>query len=508
MKTSALEEDAGFFDPSGNSGYLADPETNDASEVEESSCVTSEETDLSSLSNGVQRLGLKDGGVGVTNTNLGDGDPDKLDDTTKVQLLQEMFPTASSYDVSHTVKKCGGSWNRAMEELLNHAFFSDEGIGSDEDRIYARGVEAFSEDNSMPRGRRRKDRRKQRMTDNIHNSLDRRASSTPTAPPVSSWDKGRKDVDFIMTRTGLSQPMISSLHHRNGTSLPLTIIALVESLERSSSMLSMPSVSPERHGTLSTNPTIQTHAFELGRDFPTIAPHHLTGLIRLTHPSTASAHELAKALTAPSTSESAYNSKTITPIYTPVNLSDDESSSIQRRTGVRSDSAARPESAAYHHAAANQAFSSASSAYRRGKSDHLMGAAAGYYSQVGRDHAMKRTEAVAGAADALVASQSTAPIVDLHGVSVKDGVRIARSRVEKWWAAGGSGGVKGLDGRVSNCDANAARTLTIVTGLGRHSEGGKGRLGPAVGSMLSHEGWQCSFGEGEITVLGKAKSRR
>lgn len=466
------------------------------------------ETDLSSLSNGVQQLGLKDDGTRAGNAGIEDGDPDKLDEASKIRLLQEMFPTANSYSVSHTVKKCGGSWNRAMEELLNHAFFNDEGIGSEEERVEARGVEAFSEDNGVPRGRKKRDRRKQRMTENIYDSPDSRASSTPSTPPVSSWDKGRKDVDFIMTRTGLSQPMISSLYHKNGTSLPLTIVALVESLERSSSKLSTPSASPERPATFSANPTIQAHAFELGRDFPSIAPHHLTGLIRLTHPSTASAHELAKALTAPSSSGSTYNSRTITPIYTPLNLSEDESSNIKRRAGIHSDSAAHPESAAYHHSAANQAFNSASSAYRRGKSDHLMGAAAGYYSQVGRDHAMKRTEAVAGAADALVASQSTASVVDLHGVSVKDGVRIARSKVEKWWAAGGSGGVKGLDGRVSNYDASAAGTLTIVTGLGRHSEGGRGKLGPAVGRMLSTEGWQCSFGEGEITVVGKSRSRR
>jgi len=49
------------------------------------------------------------------------------------------------------------------------------------------------------------------------------------------------------------------------------------------------------------------------------------------------------------------------------------------------------------------------------------------------------------------------------------------------------------------------RGLRIVTGVGRHSEGGRGKLGPAVARMLVSEGWRVEVGEGIVEVLGRAK---
>jgi len=50
------------------------------------------------------------------------------------------------------------------------------------------------------------------------------------------------------------------------------------------------------------------------------------------------------------------------------------------------------------------------------------------------------------------------------------------------------------------------RPLRIVTGVGRHSAGGKGVLGPAVGNALEREGWKVDRGEsgrGYLVVRGK-----
>ena len=97
-----------------------------------------------------------------------------------------------------------------------------------------------------------------------------------------------------------------------------------------------------------------------------------------------------------------------------------------------------------------------------------------------------------------MATQSSGSECDLHGVSVKDGVRIARDRVEAWWEGGGrewarAGKVQGGGG------------YRVVTGVGRHSEGGKGRLGPAVGGMLVREGWKVEVGEGVLVVRGRVR---
>lgn len=45
----------------------------------------------------------------------------------------------------------------------------------------------------------------------------------------------------------------------------------------------------------------------------------------------------------------------------------------------------------------------------------------------------------------------------------------------------------------------------IVTGKGTHSEGGRGRLGPAVGGMLVREGWRVEVTEGVVAVTGRAR---
>ena len=97
-----------------------------------------------------------------------------------------------------------------------------------------------------------------------------------------------------------------------------------------------------------------------------------------------------------------------------------------------------------------------------------------------------------------MASQSSGAQCDLHGVNVKDGVRIARERVQAWW----DGGV-GEWARQGKVRGNGGYRL--VVGKGGHSEGGKGKLGPAVGGMLVREGWRVEVGEGILVVRGRAR---
>lgn len=495
-----MEEDDSAFDPSGNSGNYADTEDNGASELEESSSNPSAShsghTDDTSLSNGLRDLDL----TKPTNGDLANLDSDKsdqLDHASKIAMLQEMFPTANEFNISYTLKKCNGSWDRALEELLNHAFFNDDSHNNQEGHISTKGIDAFSEDNGVRRSKKKRDRMRQRITNYVSEDDQSSSLSRPSTP--STWDQSRRDIEFIASRTHLSTQLVSSLYHRNSASMPATIVAILESS------------SGVNEGAVADEETVRAHALDLGKDFPSISPGHLTKMIRLTHPSTASAHELAKAMTA--TSRGARGGIEIIPRYAPINVSDDEDST-PRRLATRSDTAAfTPNSvhsspdyrviASNHHASAQHSFAQASAAYRRGKSDHLMGAAAGYYSQVGRDHASRRAEATAGAADALVASQSSRNELDLHGVSVKDAVRISRAKTEAWHKSANNR-VMGLDGRMRN-DDGAGGTFTIVTGLGRHSEGGRGKLGPAVGKMLVNEGWHVSFGEGILTVTGRRR---
>lgn len=147
------------------------------------------------------------------------------------------------------------------------------------------------------------------------------------------------------------------------------------------------------------------------------------------------------------------------------------------------------------------AFEKASAAYRRGKSDRLMGGAASYYAIIGRDHVDRAKRETAAAAEALVDSQSTKTVLDLHGVSVQHAVRIATSRVENWWESLG-------DSKYRTGGGAARREgYRIITGLGRHSKNGMARLGPAVARTLAKEGWRVEVGEGVLVVTGMVRHR-
>ena len=129
-----------------------------------------------------------------------------------------------------------------------------------------------------------------------------------------------------------------------------------------------------------------------------------------------------------------------------------------------------------------------------------MGGAAAYYSQLGRDLSALSFGATADAADSLAARQSSATQLDLHGIDVLNGVRIAQERVESWWCSLGENRV---NGRAGAEDRGAG--FRIVVGAGSHSVGGKGKLGPAVSKMLKSEGWRIEPAGAVIVVKGKQR---
>ena len=148
-------------------------------------------------------------------------------------------------------------------------------------------------------------------------------------------------------------------------------------------------------------------------------------------------------------------------------------------------------------AARSNAFAQAQAAHRKSKSIPLMGGAASYYSSVARDaHAALRQHDSAKANE-LVARQSRPGEVDLHGVSVSDATRITKVEVEQWWER---------EGREWSREGKAmVGGLRIITGVGRHSDGGRGKLGPAVKAMLQRDEWKIEEGEGVFEVVGRVR---
>lgn len=497
LQAHAAIEEATGFDPSASSGVQDDTSTGTQATSERAQswngelASRSDDTDLTSTSHSLSLLALDPGYSGAeieeserfpsTHYDMG---LEKLDVESKERVLHEMFPSVKKFRISYTLKKSGENLGRAVEELLSRVFFEEE---QGEVGVLLKGVDGFVEDSVGRRGRQGKGKKKKQLRNG------RRASSTPaqltdvnTEEGISTWEAARRDVEFICQRTGLPMQTVSSHYHAHGASMPATVGALLEM------------ASSEVSTTALDELTVQTHASELGGDFPTISMFHLTALIRLTYPSTSSAHELATILTAKPFRSKQLGGIEIITKYSTIDLNETGLSSPVKRSAaknLRLDLSTATALAATNTLARQTAFNQASAAYRKSKSDPLMGAAAGYYSSIGRDHDAIAKKYSAAAADALVTSQSTRLDLDLHGVGVKDAIRIARERVTAWWAA------------LKDTEPGSAPKggFRIVTGMGKHSEGGRGKLGPAVGKMLVREGWKVEIGEGVLVVRGVAR---
>lgn len=101
-------------------------------------------------------------------------------------------------------------------------------------------------------------------------------------------------------------------------------------------------------------------------------------------------------------------------------------------------------------------------------------------------------------ADRLVSATATRTEIDLHGVSVAHAIRIALARTKKWWDE--------LDDEHKHrAHLRNLNEFRIITGIGNHSVGGVGKLGPAVFRSLVANGWKASSSRGIVYVTGHQK---
>lgn len=498
LKESAEREDLAGFDSSGTGGREVDLQHSNRPQScpDETNTTASRETDLTSLSAGWQSLDLdsKPGEVTPGNSEIAD-ELENLDEDTKIQLLEEtMGRQVSRYTVQHTLRKCNGNWHRAVDELLNQIYMHEAENSDGEGKLAVKSVDAFSEENTIRRGR--KGKRKKRGIKSVDSSRSSSLHATPVEPgPMSgnAWQGGDRDIDFIASRTGELFATVKTIYYKSGASRSKTIGSILKNHLNESTVA------------LTTDPIKAVTAHDLGREFPTIDPIYVASLINLTYPSTAAARELAEALTARPAVESAIE---IIPAYIRPNLEDADSDFIQvagRKPAsscsvYSSDMPDARERANNYAAARSAALAQAYAAHRKAKSDRLMGGAAAYYGQVSRELYALSSGASAAAADQIVASQSDATQLDLHGVDVLNAVRIARERVERWWSGLGE---SRANGRIGASQRQSG--YRIVVGLGRHSEGGRSKLGPAVRKMLNEQGWKNELNGAVITVHGRAK---
>jgi hypothetical protein len=481
LKQDALQEENAEFDPSGTGGVTAAQDPNQSPESQSRS--TPEEN---SRSNGVTSIttGLSEAKWDA-GTELSDGS-EHLSLEEKEDFLKSTFPSIHQHEISQILKKCAGVVGLAVDQLLSISFlgtdYKDDGIITSPT---PRGIEAFAEENG---NRKRKGRGKKKARTNESS----RASSTRSFSPDSQsstpnvWASLAKDVKFICTRTTLQAQAVKSVYHAEGADLSATIRALA--VKESSVYRTLQDL----------NPLLQTQIIDLKTDFPTVPESQLFGLLILTQSIPSAAQELAEVMV--TVTEPVLKGKLHgVAQYVPLDLSDNHPEASLSPPSSQIDYTNIRAAAAAHNSAASTAFSQASAAHRRGRSDHLMSGAATYYALEGHRRAKAAKDLAAAAAEARVSASSTTTFIDLHGVSIADAVRIAKDRTEKWWEGLGDsrytprGGAPGRAG------------FRIVTGVGRHSKNGSPRIGPAVSKMLINEGWKVVVEQGEVVVYGKAR---
>jgi hypothetical protein len=476
LQNSAKEEEETGFDASASSGVhnreggRGDNESGSGQSLPG----WSSSTDDTELSYGIHSIDLD----GSSSSDLNGEETtygielDSLDQETKESMLVEMFPRLKPFDIKWTLKKDEWDMNKSINDLMTQSFMEETGTRQ-------RGIAAFSETDLSSPGQTGKGKKKKKKQNRALDDLS--SPINPKLPTGSRWDTGKHDVEFIATRTSKSTKEIGAAYHKNGASLRATIMTLLEA----QAALKIEC----------DDPLIEGSAIDLSHEFPSLPLHLLLPLIQVTHPSTANAHELAKALVyqPASTKSNIQIEFRHAPLEVDVALLKPKTSTA---SNIRLTLDTATGLATKYTREREEAFTQARAAYRKGKSDHLMGGASAYYSEIGRAADSRLKSAQSAAADALVDSQSSKTQLDLHGINVQDGKRIAKERVTSWWHELG-------ESRISGRGVTAE--YRIVTGVGYHSEGGKSKLAPAILKMLMNDGWKVQVGTGVLVVTGIAK---
>jgi len=378
----------------------------------------------------------------------------------------------------------GGALDTATDELLNLSFlnhgYEEEPV---EDVPVLKSIDAFVEGVQEPRKGRKK--KKTRTNESSRASSVSAPMHQGEYAPANVWSTMSRDVNFICSRTSLHPQTVRSTYHEHGARLASTIRALAAKEGTEYSRLK------------ELDPLVELQISEFQSQFHHLPKSQLCGVLILAQKIPSAAYELLEAMTAPAADESLVQMHAQ---YAPVDLKENtpfESPTRTSRTHVLVGPGRA--SAAVYRAAANQSFDQASAAHKKSKSDRLHGGVAAYHAEIGRERAMAAKELRAAEADTLVTRQSSSNVLDLHGVSVQDAVRIASTQTQSWWGSLG-------DAKYASGGGGPARAgFRIVTGVGTHSKNHAPRIGPAVSKMLIREGWRIEIGHGELIVTGKSR---
>ncbi|KAI0407167.1 hypothetical protein F4802DRAFT_42045 [Xylaria palmicola] len=417
----------------------------------------------------------------------------------KEDYLASMFISLKPIDIRMALQKANGDAESTIDELLSQELLEQAGQRP-------KGVEAFyvSDDDVPKRGKKRWRKTKKASRSGASGSLD-----TASTSEESGRDK-TTDIDnikFIAEHFGLSLTESADTYGRNNLSLGDTIVTILVNYLRLHQAL--PVGFPER----------QPMTHERNR-VPWIPREYILPVF-LTTVSDQAAREVIDVLAGYfekpaylkhditynlAASEDGLGSKgdgddngawTHIPLSRTNSLSEPRRAPMPMTAPTAALQEARAKIVRWAEAEGNSRLAAAA-AFRKGPANPLMRQVAAAYMERSREEAANRRAAASVEARLRVERQSTRDTIDLHGVSVHDGVAIAVDSAWRWWLA--------LDPerRLRRSERNEARDgLKIVTGIGRHNVGGHSPLRSGVFKALASDGWRFEVLTGSFLLTGR-----
>ncbi|KAK1961391.1 hypothetical protein LY78DRAFT_297255 [Colletotrichum sublineola] len=419
-----------------------------------------------------------------------DGDSEQ----EKIMQLQDMFSDLKPHDVNFALKKAQGDFQTALETLLTLQFL--ESIGE-----RPKGVDGFFQsENTQPSGKRKGKGKKRK---DPRSDLSSSSSSVKEGSPMNDDNEKLEKILFIVEKLDLPFEEVSDVFDAHKGSTELTIIEFldrhvkqgvgawsgeddfrkqrIQELKKQYRHIPEQYLAPITEVTRSDHQWTEEVATLLNRYFGKLPARRLDINYRLAPLANAELEGSSEGWQRVTSPKSAVMSPTARTLSTPTSSCASPSTSTSYRQAI--------EIAGVYRDASNHSYSTAGQVYKKG---HLYRQAAGYYAERGREEARNFAKAKSVAADIHVASTSSATEIDLHGVEVADGVRIALERVWDWWNSLGEYRTR-----------KAQEGFTIVTGRGLHSAGGVSRLRQGVIAALVNDGWKVSVGTGSYRVTGR-----
>ena len=433
---------------------------------------------------------------------------DRLSDGEAFKFLRITFPGPSDTELRSVIASSGGDVRKAVDILLNNEYIRNtaESAKSQEVKPPRRDVQDESEEEEESIWSQRRPGGVSRSktfpsaaakgpefpslgsspsTSAWQNQKSQSPYGSRSQSPIrSKWDALDTQITFLSKSLSIPPSKVRSAFHVNASSLPRTLRDLLRDIPSTGRVdadivanlkATFKDVDEEsiRKIVVGTK-----HDIDCSMDLCRILEHDKYYTATLLRPSAPPARSNYK------------------PAPTKIGLEPTGPKVVDDGTGSYEDMATLR---SYYLEKRNEAFAAASQSYRQSKSDTLHSGVAAYYASIGRDYDTKYRTYSQLAANRLVASHSNSNTLDLHGVSVKDAVRIVEEAVTNWWSR--------VEVVRERGEVKAVESFAIVVGKGDRQKGGS-RLGPPVAGWLRRNGWGFKEATGEFLVWGLRKDAK